>query len=106
NSFNYPGIGLHDELAILVRYGLTPQQALAASVVNGPAFLGKAADFGAIAAGRVADVLLLERNPLEDISATRTIHGLVLRGRHLDRPALDRLLAEAETRASATGSGR
>ena len=43
NSFNYPGIGLHDELEILVRYGLTPQQALAASVVHGPAFLGEAA---------------------------------------------------------------
>ena len=106
NSFNYPGIGLHDELEILVRYGLTPQQALAASVVHGPAFLGKAADFGAIAAGRVADVLLLERNPLEDIRATRTIHGLVLRGRHLDRAALDRLLAEAEARASTTDARR
>ena len=106
NSFNYPGIGLHDELEMLVRYGLTPQQALAASVVNGPAFLGKAADFGALAAGKVADILLLERNPLEDIRATRAIHGLVLRGRHLDRAALDRLLAEAEARASATDARR
>ena len=76
-----PGIGLHDELEILVRYGLTPQQALAASVVNGPAFLGKAADFGAIAAGKVADVLLLDGNPLDDIRATRAIHGVVLGGR-------------------------
>ena len=100
NSFNYPGIGLHDELEILVRYGLTPQQALAASVVSGPAFLGKAADFGAVAAGKVADILLLEKNPLDDIRATRGIHGLVLRGRHLDRAALDALLAEAAARAA------
>ena len=111
NSFNYPGIGLHDELEILVRYGLTPQQALAASVVHGPAFLGKAADFGAIAAGRVADVLLLERNPLEDIRATRTIHGLVLRGRH-PRSGCPRSIAgrgrgaRVDNRREALGSGR
>jgi len=89
NSFNYPGIGLHDELEILVRYGLTPQQALAASVVSGPAFLGKA-----------ADILLLDQNPLDDIRATRGVHGVVLRGRYHDRTALDALLTEAATRAA------
>ena len=106
NSFNYPGIGLHDELEVLVRYGLTPQQALAASVVQGPAFLGKAADYGALAAGKRADILVLDRNPLEDIRATRAIHALVLRGRTLDRAALDALLAEAKARAAATSAPR
>lgn len=106
NSFNYPGIGLHDELEVLVRYGLTPQQALAASVVHGPAFLGKAADFGALAAGKRADILVLDRNPLEDIRATRAIHALVLRGKALDRAALDGLLTEAKTRAAATSAPR
>jgi imidazolonepropionase-like amidohydrolase len=101
NSFNYPGIGIHDELEILVRYGLTPQQALAASVVNGPAFLGHAADFGAVAAGKAADLVLLDRNPLEDIQATRGIRGVVLRGRYLDRVALDRLLEDAAAMAAA-----
>lgn len=104
NSFNYPGIGLHDELEILVRYGLTPQQALTASVISGPAFLGRAADFGAIATGKVADIVLLDANPLEDIRATRAIHGVVVRGRHHDRAALDALLAEAQARASAPAS--
>jgi len=106
NSFNYPGIGLHDELEVLVRYGLTPQQALAASVVHGPAFLGKAADYGALAAGKRADILVLDRNPLEDIRATRAIHALVLRGKALDRAALDALLAGAKTRAAATTAPR
>jgi len=103
NSFNYPGIGLHDELEVLVRYGLTPRQALAASVVHGPAFLGKAADFGALAERKRADILLLEQNPLEDIRATRAIHALVLRGRLLDRAALDALLVDAKARALVTG---
>lgn len=100
NSFNYPGIGLHDELDVLVRYGLTPQQALAASVINGPAFLGRAADFGAIAPGKMADVLILDANPLEDIRATRAIRGMVRRGEYLDRAALDELLRQAAQHAS------
>ncbi len=106
NSFNYPGRGLHDELEVLVKYGLTPQQALAASVVNGPAFLGASATSGELAAGKVADVVLLDRNPLDDIRATRAIHAVVLKGRYLDRAALDGLLTDARhkaaTRAPAT----
>ena len=103
NSFNYPGIGLHDELALLVKSGLTPQQALVASVVNGPAFLGAADGYGAVAAGKVADLLVLDRNPLDDIGATRTIRGVVARGRWLDRPALDGMLADVATRVARGG---
>jgi imidazolonepropionase-like amidohydrolase len=106
NSFNYPGIGLHDELEVLVRYGLTPQQALSASVVQGPAFLGKTADFGALAAGKRADILVLDANPLEDIRATRAIHALVLHGQPFDRAALDALLDSAKSRAAATTAPR
>jgi imidazolonepropionase-like amidohydrolase len=100
NSFNYPGIGLHDELALLVKSGLTPQQALVASVVNGPSFLHAADQYGAIAAGKVADLLVLDRNPLEDITATRAIRAVVVKGRLLDRPALDGMLADVAARAS------
>ena len=100
NSFNYPGIGIHDELEVLVRYGLTPQQALTASVVNGPAFLGHAGDYGAVAAGKVADLVLLDKNPLDDIRATRAVRGVVVHGRYLDRGGLDSLLATAEAAAA------
>ena len=86
-------------------YGLTPQQALVASVVNGPAFLGAAESYGAVAAGKVADLLLLDRNPLDDIRATRAIRAVVLKGRYLDRAALDAMLADAQERASRPGSG-
>lgn len=95
NSFNYPGIGLHDELKIFVDGGLTPLQALQASVINGPRFLGKSKRYGAVAPGKAADLLILDHNPLTDISATRQIHGVVLKGRYFDRAALDQMLENA-----------
>ena len=100
NSFNYPGIGLHDELDVFVSGGLTPLQALQAATLAGPAFLGKSDAYGAVAAGRVADLAILDRNPLDDITATRAIRGVVLHGRHLDRAALDGLLESTRARVA------
>ena len=102
NSFNYPGVGLHDELALFVARGLTPLQALQASVINGPRFLGHADRYGALAKGKAADILILERNPLEDIAATRAIGGVVLKGQYFDRKALDEMLKTAAERAANT----
>ncbi len=101
NSFNYPGQGLHDELQRYVEAGLTPREALASSVVNGPKFLGHAKQYGALASGKVADILLLDGNPLSDIAATRKINAVVLKGKWLDRAALDALLAHARKKAGA-----
>ena len=100
NSFNYPGQGLHDELELYVEAGLTPAQALASATLTGPAFFGLANRYGAVAQGRVADLVILDANPLKHILATRAINAVVLKGRLLDRPALDALLAEAKARAA------
>ena len=100
NSFNYPGQGLHDELQRYVEAGLTPREALASSVVNGPSFLGRERDYGSVAKGKVADILLLDSNPLEDISATRQVRGVVLKGKWLDQAALEALLSQARQKAA------
>jgi imidazolonepropionase-like amidohydrolase len=100
NSFNYPGQALHDELALYVEAGLTPAQALASATLTGPAFLGRADRYGAVTKGRVADLLILNADPLRQISATRAIHAVVLKGRLLDRAALDALLTEAKAQAA------
>jgi imidazolonepropionase-like amidohydrolase len=100
NSFNYPGWGLHDELERYVEAGLTPRQALASATITGPQVLGHAGRYGSIRPGKAADILILGSNPLRLIKATRDIHAVVLHGRLLDRPALDRLLAEAQQAAS------
>jgi len=101
NSYNYPGIGLHQELGWLVHYGLTPTQALQAATINGARFLGHEDEYGTLQAGKVADVVLLDADPLRDIAATRNIHTVVQRGQVHDRAELDAMLAEVERRVAA-----
>lgn len=101
NSYNYPGIGLHDELALYVEKGLTPAQALASATRAGPAWFGKLDRYGAVERSKAADLVLLDRNPLEDISATRAIHAVILRGTVYDRAALDRMLADTHAKVAA-----
>ncbi|WP_077033900.1 amidohydrolase family protein [Pelomonas sp. KK5] len=100
NSFDYPGQSLHEELALYVRYGLTPQQALAASVLAGPRFLGKQAPYGDLAEGKAADILVLDADPLQDIAATRKIRAVMSHGRLMDRAELDRMLKETRAWAA------
>jgi imidazolonepropionase-like amidohydrolase len=106
NSFNYPGIGLHDELALFVKLGLTPAQALAAATRAGPAWFGKLDRFGAVEAGKAADLLLVEHNPLEDIGALREIRAVVLRGQLQDRAALDAMLAQTRAKVAAWNAAK
>lgn len=94
----YPGFDLHDELALMVEAGLSPMQALQSATRNAAEFL-KLADTGIIAAGKAADLVVLDANPLEDIKNTQKIRAVILSGRVFDRNALDGLLREAEQAA-------
>lgn len=76
--FNVPGFSLHRELENLVATGLTPYEALRTGTANVAEFLGS--NGGVVAAGRDADLVLLDANPLEDIANARRIHGVILRG--------------------------
>ena len=91
---NAPGFSLHDELELLVAAGLPPAAALRAATSNPGAVFPKL-ETGSIAAGRRADLVLLDANPLTDIRHARRIRAVVLAGKFLDRSALDRLLKEA-----------
>ena len=101
NSFDYPGVGLHDELKLFVDNGLTPAQALSAATRAGPAWFGKLDRYGAVATGKAADLVLLDRNPLQDIDATRAVNTVVLRGKVYDRAALDAMLKTARDQVTA-----
>jgi imidazolonepropionase-like amidohydrolase len=89
----FPGSSLHEDLAYLVQAGLTPMQALQAATKNPAEFLGKLNSQGTIEQGKFADLVLLDANPLADIHNTQTIRSVILRGRLLDRPALNALLS-------------
>lgn len=77
-----PGIDLHNELALLVEAGFSPMEALQAATLNPAKFFGKTDTYGTIQPGRAADLVLLNMNPLEDISHTRKINAVVLGGKY------------------------
>ena len=97
----FPGSALHEELALLVQAGLTPMQALQAATKNSAEFLGKLDSRGTVEQGKFADLLLLDADPLSDIQNTQKIRSVILRGRLLDRNALDELLATEQKFAAA-----
>jgi len=88
----FPGFALHEELAMLVDAGLTPAEALQAATRSAAEFLGKGKNSGTIAEGKYADLVLLDANPLEEIRNTRRIRAVIVRGKLLDRGALDEML--------------
>ena len=99
NAYVFAGFSLHDELARFVEAGLTPREVLQKATVNPAKFLGREKDFGRIEKGQLADAVVLDANPLEDIANTRRINAVVLNGRYFDRKALDAMLADAEAMA-------
>lgn len=83
-----------------MKTGLTPAEALAAATRAGPKWFGLLDRYGAVETGKQADLVLLDRNPLEDITATQSIDTVILRGMVEDRATLDRLLAEAKAKVA------
>jgi hypothetical protein len=98
--FVIPGFDLHNELAALVDAGFTPLEALQSVTIDAAQFLGRTDDFGTVANGKAADLVLLDANPLDDIHNTQKIRAVIVQGKYLDRAALDALLASAKESAS------
>ncbi|MCK2243607.1 MULTISPECIES: amidohydrolase family protein [unclassified Crossiella] len=82
-----PGFSLHDELELLVRAGLSPAAALRAATLDPARFLGVTDRFGAVAPGRIADLVVLEDNPLTSIANTRRVAAVLFGGTVLSSPA-------------------
>ena len=98
NSFF--GSGVHDELEQLVKAGLTPMEALQTATRNPAEYLNKLGSMGTVEKGKLADLVLLDANPLESIGNARKISAVVANGRFLDRKVLDRLLSQVEAAAN------
>lgn len=89
-----PGSSLHDELVELVNAGLTPYEALRISCTNSHLSLGEMKQAGTIEPGKIANLVLLEENPLDDIAHTRTIVGVITQGRWIPKTQIDERLDE------------
>jgi imidazolonepropionase-like amidohydrolase len=96
----YPGFSTHDEMALFVQAGLTPAEALRTATINPAVFLGLDDRSGSIERGRRADLVLLDGDPLRDIAKTKAIAAVIVDGRLLRRPDLDRMLEEARAAAA------
>jgi cytosine/adenosine deaminase-related metal-dependent hydrolase len=92
--WNVPGFSVHRELEALVAAGLTPYQALETGTRNVATYLGTGDRAGTIAAGRQADLVLLDGNPLTDIRDTTRRSGVMLRGGWLPQAEIQRRLDE------------
>ena len=86
------GSGLHDELELLVEAGLTELEALQTATLNPAAYAEKLDSFGNIVEGMTADLILLDANPLDNISNTKRIFSVLSNGKYYDRQSLDSIL--------------
>jgi imidazolonepropionase-like amidohydrolase len=95
----FPGFSLHEELQRFVAAGFTPLEALQTATLNPARFFGIEDRFGTVEAGKIADLVLLKANPLDDIANTQKISAVILNGRYFSSKDLEKMLAGAEAAA-------
>ena len=96
----FPGFSLHDELGLFVQAGLSPMEALQTATRNPAIYLGLSDMVGTVEQGKQADLVLLEANPLENISNTKRIAAVVVNGMLIPKVSLDKMLKDAEAAAN------
>jgi len=94
---NIPGFSVHQELQLFVKAGLSNLEALQTATLNPAIYLNATDSLGTIAKGKLADLVLLNANPLDDIQNTQKINAAVANGRYFSRKDLDKLLADVES---------
>ena len=95
----FPGFSLHEELQRFVAAGFTPLEALQTATLNPARFFGMEDQLGTVAMGKMADLVLLDANPLADIANTQKIAAVIVNGRYFSRNDLQRMLQKVEESA-------
>lgn len=96
SSFQMPGFSLADELQLMVEAGLSAGEALRTATINPAIFLHLESETGSVAAGKIADLVLLDGNPLQDIRNVKRISAVILNGKYFARSELDKMLTQVE----------
>ena len=102
NGFLVAGFSLHEEMARMQDCGIPAADVLRAATLTPARFCGVGDRLGSVTPGKTASLVLVRKNPLEDIRGASEIAGVFLRGEYLDRPALDDLLAKVEEKVKAS----
>src|SRR6185369_15069493 len=97
--YTFPGFDLLDELVMMVEGGLTPLEALQTATLNPAKYLGRLDSSGTVEKGKLADLVLLEANPIEDMANMRRIYAVIVDGRYLPKATLEKMLSAAEAAA-------
>ena len=95
----FPGFSLHEELQRFAAAGFTPLEALQTATLNPARFWGMEEQMGTIEKGKIADLVLLSANPLENISNTQKIAAVIANGHYYSGKDLEKMLAGAEAAA-------
>jgi len=101
-AYVFAGFSVHHEMELLVLAGLTPLEALQAATKNPAIFLGEEKTSGTVEAGKVANLVLLEANPLDNIHNTQRINAVIVKGEYLSKQKLQSLLDQAAAEAKLT----
>lgn len=106
NTYVYPALALHEELTLFQDAGLDPLSILQSATINGAKFMGAIDSLATLDTGKIADIVLLKANPLEDIAATQQIELVIRGGELFNRKALDSLLQTARDKKVALDAAR
>jgi len=85
------GLGAHWELWMLQLGGMTPMQALHCATINGATYLGLDKDLGSLESGKLADLVVMDKNPLENIRNSNSVHYVMINGRLFDASTMDQI---------------
>jgi hypothetical protein len=99
-AYVFAGFSLHHELELFVQAGFTPLEALQAATRNPAIFLGLSSSEGTVERGKLANLVLLDADPLKDIRNTQRVNAVILSGRYLPKETLQRMLAGVAANAS------
>jgi len=97
NPYVFPGFSLHDELSLMVKGGMPTLAALQSATINPAIFMNKEDDFGSVEVGKIASLIILNKNPLENVKNTKSIETVIIRGIVYNRKALDLMLEQAKS---------
>ncbi len=96
NPLCFPGIGVHNELEMFVKAGIPEIDALRAATINPCIYLEINKDFGSVETGKVADLVILNKNPLNDINAVRDISAVVRKERLYNKEEINQIMEDIE----------